>query len=114
MSIYHAEEAAILGDPTSRYSLGCYDVRTFKYDRATKHFIIAAKLGYHNSLKELKKLYADGHATKEDYASALRAYQAAVDATKSPERELANSLSKAHEAVQAAAGQRRAKWFSSW
>ena len=112
MSIYHAEEAAMLGDPTSRYSLGFYDVRTFKYDRAKKHFIIAAKLGYHDSLKELKKLYADGHATKEDYASALRAYQAAVDATKSPERELANSLSKAQEAAQAAAG--RAKWFSSW
>jgi TPR repeat protein len=37
MSIYHAEEAAMLGDPTSRYSLGFYDVRTFKYDRAKKH-----------------------------------------------------------------------------
>jgi hypothetical protein len=35
----------------------------------------------------LKKLYSDGHASKEDYAGALRAYQAAVDATKSAERE---------------------------
>jgi hypothetical protein len=35
----------------------------------------------------IKRLYADGLASKEDYASALRACQAAVDATKSPERE---------------------------
>jgi len=28
-------------------------------------------------------LYSDGHATKEDYAAALLAYQAAIDAMKS-------------------------------
>ena len=33
------------------------------------------------------KLYADGHASKEEYFDALRAYQAAVEATKSKERE---------------------------
>jgi len=43
--------------------------------------------GYENSLKELRVLYANGHASKEDYANALRAYQAAVDATKSAQRE---------------------------
>jgi hypothetical protein len=36
----------------------------------------------------LKKLYALGHANKEDYAAALYGYQAAVDATESPEREV--------------------------
>jgi TPR repeat protein len=66
-----------------------------RYDRAKKHWIIAANLGDHDSLKCLKKLYADGHASKEDYASALRAYQAAVEETKSAEREEAEAYYKA-------------------
>ena len=49
-------------------------------------------LGLHDSLKILMKLYADGHASKEDYAGALRAYQAAVDAMKSSEREKAKEF----------------------
>ncbi len=41
----------------------------------------------------LKKLYALGHANKEDYAAALHGYQAAVDATESsPERELGEAV----------------------
>jgi hypothetical protein len=52
-----------------------------------KDFIIAANLGDDGSLQALRQLYADGYATKEDYAGALRAYQTAVDATKSEERE---------------------------
>jgi hypothetical protein len=43
----------------------------------------------------LRKLYADGHASKDDYADALRAYQAAVNATKSAEREVAEAYYKA-------------------
>ncbi len=58
-----------------------------RFERAKKHFIIAANLGLHESLRKLRTLYADGHASKEDYADALRAYQAAVEAAKSPERE---------------------------
>ena len=52
-----------------------------------RHFIIAANLGHDSSLKALRKGYADGVVSKEDYSGALRAYQAAVEATKSPQRE---------------------------
>ncbi len=38
---------------------------------------------------DLKQCYTDGHVSKEDFAAALRAHQAAVDATKSPQREAA-------------------------
>ncbi len=92
-AVYHVEQAAIGGHLDARYNLGCIEVANGDFERARKHFIIAANLGYHDSLKMLRQLYADGHASKEDYAGALRAYQAAVDATKSPERE------KAEEAV---------------
>jgi hypothetical protein len=40
-------------------------------------------------MQQLKECYVDGHVSKEDFAAALRAHQAAVDATKSPQREVA-------------------------
>jgi len=85
--VYHLEEAAIGGHHMARYYLGLYEKRNGRFDRARKHLIIAANLGHEGSLKGLKKLFANGHASKEDYAGALRGYQAAVDATKSEERE---------------------------
>ena len=55
--------------------------------RGQRSISLAANLGFHNSLEGLRRLYADGHASKEEYFDALRAYQAAVEATKSKERE---------------------------
>ena len=90
--IYHLEQAAIGGHPEARHTLGCEEADSGRFERARKHFIIAANLGWHNSLKCVKDLYAAGHASKEEYAGALRAYQAAVDATKSAERKKAETL----------------------
>ena len=97
--IYHLEEAAIGGHPTARHNLGIEEMDNGKYERARKHFIIAANLGYHNSLEGLRQLYEDGHASKDDYANALRAYQASLDATKSEEREVADAYFKALDAA---------------
>ncbi len=90
--VYHAEEAAMKGNPWARHNLGCLEWNNGRFDRARKHFIIAANLGHEKSLKGLRQLYAEGHASKEDYAGALRAYQAAVDATKSAERKEAEAF----------------------
>jgi hypothetical protein len=92
--VYHSEEAAIGGHPLARYNLGCIELRNSNFERARKHWIIAANLGHDKSLKGLRKLYADGHASKEDYADALRAYQAAMDETKSAQREEAKEAIK--------------------
>ena len=89
--IYHLEEAAIAGHPQARFNLGCEEANNGRFERARKHFIIAAYLGDEKSLKAIRNLYADGHASKEDYADALRAYQAAVDAMKSEERQKAEA-----------------------
>ncbi len=89
--VYHLEEAAIGGHPHARHNLGCEEMHNGKYESARKHFIIAANLGHDDSLKAIKELYADGRASKEDYADALRAYQAALEAAKSPEREAAEA-----------------------
>ncbi len=88
---YHFEEAAIGGHPSARFNLGNHEFRNKRYERAVKHWIIAAKLGCNDALDSVKKLFSVGIVSKEDYAAALRGHQAAVDATKSKQREEAES-----------------------
>ncbi len=88
--IYHWEEASIAGHPHGRYMLAFHEIRNKRLGRALKHYIIAANLGHDDSLQQLKMFYSLGMLKKEDFAAALRAHQAAVDATKSPQREAAD------------------------
>ncbi len=104
--IYHSEEAAIGGHPEARHNLGIVEWNNGRYERAVKHSIIAANLGYHDSLKVLRQLHADGYARKEDYANALRAYQATVAATKSSQRDEAERYQELYHNF-VAAGSRR-------
>ena len=92
--IHHLEKAAIGGHPQARHNLGCVEANNGRFERAKKHFIIAANLGCNDSLKQLRKRYTEGNASKEEYADALRAYQAAVAATKSSDREEAEAFNK--------------------
>ena len=87
--IFHAEEAAIAGHPSARINLACYEERRGNEDRARKHRIISASLGSDRSMKFLKEYYKHGFVSKEDFAAALRAHHAAVNAMKSPQREAA-------------------------
>jgi len=84
--LHHLEQAAIGGNPSARFNLGCYERKRFKYERAVKHWIIAANLGDDDSMKMVKEGFQGGLVSKEDFAAALRAHHAAVDATKSPQR----------------------------
>ncbi len=97
--IHHSEQAAIGGHPDARFNLGLVELSNGRFERARKHFIIAANLGDHDSLKNLRALYAKGHASKEDYASALRAYQAALEAAKSADKEKADKAIKSGEMI---------------
>ena len=85
--IYHLERAAIGGHSMARHNLGCVEERHGKMDRAVKHWIIAANMAYDLSLEALKNAYKKGLVSKEDFTGALRGYQAAIEATKSPQRE---------------------------
>jgi TPR repeat protein len=88
-AVYHFEQAAIGGDPQARHDLGCHEELNGRSDRAVKHFIIAANLGYEASMKALLEAYKDGRITKDEYGSTLRTHQAAIEATKSSQREAA-------------------------
>lgn len=84
--VYHLEQAAIGGHPDARFNLGCHEHSNGRTNRAMKHYIIAAKLGYDDALHNVKLGFTDGFVSKDDYASTLRGHQAAVDATKSEQR----------------------------
>jgi tetratricopeptide (TPR) repeat protein len=92
--IHHLDQAVIGGHTFARHSLGCWEEMKGNIDRAVKHFIIAANIGCDRSIEKLKSCYARGAVNKEDFAAVLRAHQAAVDATKSPQREAAEAAQK--------------------
>ena len=85
--LHHLTEAAIGGHFVARHDLGVREEINGRFDRAVKHFIIAAKLGYDPSLKSAKSLYRSELMSKDDFTTALRGYQAAIEAAKSPQRE---------------------------
>jgi TPR repeat protein len=97
--VYHCEQAAIGGEPNARSVLACIEMKKNRYNRAARHFIIAANLGHDASLQGLKDLFVQGKVSKEDYAAALRGHQAAVNATKSAERDAAEAYYKAQGAA---------------
>ena len=88
--IHHLEEAAIGGHPQARNHLGAHEWNnTRNAERAVKHWIIAAAQGHDLSMKTLMDVFKRGYVSKEDLADTFRAYQAAVNATKSPQRDMA-------------------------
>ena len=84
--LHHLRQAVIGGHFAARHNLGCVEVENGQHNRAAKHFIIAAKLGYDKSLECVKELFKAGHVSKEDFTAALRGYQTVIEATKSPQR----------------------------
>jgi hypothetical protein len=84
---HYYELAAMRGNVTARFNLGNNEMRGGNMERALKHYIIAAGCGESDSLKEIHYLHLSGHATKEDYTQALRAYQAYLCEIKSAQRD---------------------------
>ena len=72
-------------------------------ERAIKHWMIALRDGYTDSLKNVKSMYENGHITKEEYTQSLRLYQVYLGEIKSEQRDEAAAfddtykLSKANE-----------------
>ena len=88
-AVYHLDMAAIGGHPHARYILGCIEKENGNMEIAVRHLIIGANLGCNDSMKALWKHYSDGNITKEDLDATLRTNKAAIDATKSAQRNAA-------------------------
>ena len=86
-AIQYWELAAMGGDASARHNLGIDEAYSGNIDRAIKHYIIAIRSGFVNSLEKIKGLYSNGQATKDDYTKALRLYQAYLGEIKSIQRD---------------------------
>jgi TPR repeat protein len=93
-AIHHFQQAAIGGHTLARVYLARYEMKNNRFDRAVSHLIIAANLGSDTSLGIIKMLVEKGIVSKDEHTAALRGYQAAVDATKSAQREKADEATK--------------------
>ena len=64
------------------------------WDRAVKHYMIAAGYGDNDSLDAIRQMYHGWYyATKDDYAKALQVYQANLIEIKSAQRNEAAAYS---------------------
>ena len=94
---HYWELTAMGGDVEARHNLGALEGCTGIMDRALKHFMIAAGCGDTRSLENVKQMFIHGDATKDDYAKALRAYQANLVEIKSPQRDEAAAFNDAYK-----------------
>ncbi|EJK71684.1 hypothetical protein THAOC_06852 [Thalassiosira oceanica] len=90
--VRHWQRAAMQGHPDSRFELGCHEYDSGNHELAVRHWMISAKMGDEDSLNRIKAMFMKGHATKAQYAEALKGYQTALEETKSPQREEAKKI----------------------
>eukprot|EP00956_Cyclotella_meneghiniana_P016434 scaffold25946_cov24-Cyclotella_meneghiniana.AAC.2 len=88
-AVHHWQIAAMMGHVGARYNLGCAEAKNGNYNRALKHFMIAAKGGNKASLDAVKLGFRHGDVTKEDLEKTLRDYQALCYETRSEQRDRA-------------------------
>ena len=77
------------GNSYARHNLGVSEENTGNFDKALKHYIIAVKGGCTDSIDVIRELYKNGHATKDQYANALRSHQVYLNEIKSDQRDKA-------------------------
>ena len=85
--IKHLETAAIGGHPQARMYLAKEELANGQVKRSLDHLVIGTKQGCGESLEMLQALAEKVKVDKDLFTDALRGYQAAVDARKSPQRE---------------------------
>ena len=85
-ALHYIELAAMGGFADARNNLGEYEEVHMNKSRAVKHYMIAVGMGQSNSLENIKQMFMNGRATKDDYAKALREYQVYLVDIKSPQR----------------------------
>ena len=84
--------AAMGGDDIARNNLGILEKKDENMDRALKHFMISAGIGYTDSLKHIHELFTRGYVTKDDYMKALQLYQTYLGEIRSDQRDKAAAV----------------------
>ena len=89
---HYYELAAIGGLLDARNNLGYMEECAGNSHRAMKHYILAARAGYKDSLDTVKRGFMGGVVTKDEYASTLRAYHEIQKEMKSDQRDKAEEF----------------------
>jgi TPR repeat protein len=88
-AVHYYEQAAMKGNAASRHNLGVKEYKAGKYNKALKHWLISCGHGDAWSVKNIKRLFTRGSATKEDYEKGLRSYHEYIEEIRSDERNVA-------------------------
>jgi len=100
---HYWELATMSGSVMARRNLGVLEEENVgNMERALKHYMIAVGGGDSISLNNVKSTYMRGLATKDDYAKALRSFQAYLDEIKTVQRDeaaAANDDNKYYESA---------------
>ena len=94
-AVYHWQIAAMMGHMASRNNLACIEWENRNFQRAMKHYMIAAKCGDNQSLFMVQEGFKEGLVTKEEFEKTLRGYQDALEETKSEQRDRAAAIIQA-------------------
>jgi len=92
MGIRHWQQAAMKGHVFSRHNIGAIELNKGDCKLAVRHWMISTKMGDEGSLNEIRRMFMRGHATKAQYAEALRGFGHAVEEMKSHQRDEAKRL----------------------
>ena len=88
---HYWELAAMGGSVEARNNLGALEGQAGNDYRAFKHYKLAARAGYKESLDTVKKGFMAGLVTKDEYANTLRVYQKSQNEVKSDARDKAEA-----------------------
>jgi len=91
---YYYELAAMGGYADARHNLGCEEFDDGNEDRATRHFMLAARAGDNQSMGNVTVIFKKGMITKDEYEGTLRVYQKSLDEMKSDARQKATEIQK--------------------
>lgn len=83
------ETAALSGCAFARLKLGVVEADAGKFDRAVKHWVIAASQGMKEALDFIRVMVRDHRATREDYGQAIKVYKEYMDEVTSKQRKAA-------------------------
>jgi TPR repeat protein len=84
---FHFEAAAMAGHEVARRELGNFEVKSRNWERASKHWTIAASAGDYRAMQSLQILFEHGRVSRESINSSLEAYNNACAEMRSEARD---------------------------
>ena len=97
---HYWERGALGGSVLSRYSLGVLEQNRGNTERAIKHYMISVGNGHNKSLKNIQRLYSNGHVSKDVYTEALLSYQKYLGEVKSSQRDEAAAFDETYKYIE--------------